>query len=105
LSDKIDPEAMGRIEKAVKELASIDYPHDFCGENWAWKRERTSTTQERSFLRMFAPTVSGSLDRATHVGGLSASEHAKNLARSLLGERGRHVLKRGRGLVRGRLER
>jgi CelD/BcsL family acetyltransferase involved in cellulose biosynthesis len=70
--------------------------YDFCGPDFAWKREWTNTTQERQFLHMFAPTALGSLDRAifTHV-----NPALKRAKRSSFG----NLLKRGRGLVRGRL--
>jgi CelD/BcsL family acetyltransferase involved in cellulose biosynthesis len=90
------------LARAFSERITI---YDFCGEDWGWKRDWTSTVQERLFLRMFAPTVLGSLDQAVFVYASPASERARGLARSVLGERGRHVLKRGRGLVRERLNR
>jgi CelD/BcsL family acetyltransferase involved in cellulose biosynthesis len=73
---------------------------------YAWKREWTSTQQERLFLHMFAPTALGFLDRAVFVGGRSASKHAKNLARSsVFPERGRRVLKHGNFLWNSMLDR
>jgi CelD/BcsL family acetyltransferase involved in cellulose biosynthesis len=90
------------LERAFSEELAI---YDFCGENWAWKGEWTSLVQERAFFRIFAPTAIGSLDRAVFEYGGPASERAKGLARSVLGERGRHLVKRGRGLARGWLGR
>jgi len=86
------------IERSFSEGISI---YDFCGENWAWKGEWTDLMQERSFYRMFAPTAAGSLDRAVFAYGGPASERVMKLARSVLGERGRYLLKRGRGMARG----
>ncbi len=82
--------------------------YDFlgAGSDYGWKREWTSTQQERLFLRMFAPTAPGFLDRAVFVSGRSASALAKSLARSsVLGERGRRLLKRGHAAVHARLDR
>jgi CelD/BcsL family acetyltransferase involved in cellulose biosynthesis len=74
--------------------------YDFLGEDQEWKREWTSTQQERLFLRMCAPTALGSLDQAVFVYGRPAAEWVKNLARSMLSERSLHMLKRGRALGR-----
>ena len=82
--------------------------YDFLGlgSDYAWKREWTGTQQERLFVRMFAPTALGFLDRATFVLDRSALEQAKRLARSpVLGERGRRLLKRGHARVSSRLGR
>ena len=82
--------------------------YDFLGlgSDYAWKREWASAQQERLFLRMFAPTALGLLDRAVFLGGRSASEAARSLARSpVLGERGRRLLKRGHAMVHARLGR
>ena len=79
--------------------------YDFCGEDWEWKREWTSTVQERMFLRIFAPTALGHFDRAAFAYGIPALERAKDRARSALGERGRDLLKRGRGRARAGLKR
>lgn len=82
--------------------------YDFLGlgSDSAWKREWTDALQERLFLRMFAPTALGLLDRAIFVSGRSVSDRAKGLAHSsLLGERGQRVLKRGHAAVSARLKR
>ena len=82
--------------------------YDFLGvgSDFAWKREWASVQQERLYLRMFAPTALGLLDRAAFLGGQSASEAAKSLARSpIIGERGRRLLKRGHAMVHARLGR
>jgi CelD/BcsL family acetyltransferase involved in cellulose biosynthesis len=82
--------------------------YDFLGvgSDYAWKREWADTQQERLFLRMFAPTTLGLLDRVAYLGATSASETAKSLARSpVLGERGRRLLKRGHAMVHARLGR
>jgi len=82
--------------------------YDFLGVgfDFAWKREWSSTEQQRLFLHMFAPTALGLLDQAVFLGGRVAWEGAKSLARSsILGERGRHLLKRGYATVRARLGR
>ncbi len=82
--------------------------YDFLGvgSDFAWKREWTSAEQQRLFLHMFAPTVLGFLHRAAFLSGRLASQGAKNLARSsILGERGRQLLKRGHATVRARLGR
>ena len=70
--------------------------YDFCGEDFTWKREWTSTAQERLYLHMFAPTALGSLDGVVFTYVSPALERAK---RSALGD----LLKRGRGLARRRL--
>jgi CelD/BcsL family acetyltransferase involved in cellulose biosynthesis len=82
--------------------------YDFLGvgSDYAWKREWADAQQERLFLRMFAPTTLGLLDRVAFLGATSASETAKSLARSsVLGERGRRLLKRGHAMVHARLGR
>lgn len=80
--------------------------YDFLGVPDAWKLEWASANQERLFLRMFAPTALGFAGRAVFVGGRSASERAKSLARSsLVGERGRRLLRRGYATVSARLSR
>jgi len=82
--------------------------YDFLGvgSDYVWKREWARTQQERLFLHMFAPTALGFLDRAISISGSSAFEHAKSLARSsIVGERGRRLLKRGHAMVQARLGR
>ncbi len=85
--------------------------YDFLGlagdsGSYAWKREWTSTQQERLFLHMFAPTALGFLDRAVFISGRSASMHAKNLARSsVFPERGHRLLKQGNFLWNSMLDR
>jgi len=80
--------------------------YDFLGIGDAWKREWTSTQQERLFLRMFAPTKLGFFDRAVFVSGRSASKRAKSFARSsVLGDRSRRVLRRVHATVHARLGR
>jgi CelD/BcsL family acetyltransferase involved in cellulose biosynthesis len=82
--------------------------YDFLGmgSDFAWKREWTDAQQERLFMHMFAPTALGALDRAIFVLDRSALEHAKRFARSsVIGERGRRLLKRGHALVSSRLGR
>ena len=82
--------------------------YDFLGlgSDYTWKREWTDAQQERLFLRLFAPTALGFLDREVFVSGRSILERAKNLARSpLLGEHGRRLLKRGHAAVSARLKR
>jgi len=74
--------------------------YDFLGEGSEWKREWTSVQQETLFLRMFAPTVLGSIDRVAFVHGRPA---AKSLADAILGERGNRLLRSGRAKVRARL--
>ena len=85
------------LSRAFSEGLAI---YDFCGPDFAWKREWTDTLQERLFLRMFAPTALGSLDRAVTTYVSPALKRAKKRAkRSALGG----LLKRGRGLARRRL--
>ena len=82
--------------------------YDFLGigSDYSWKQEWASAQQERLFLHMFAPTVPGFVDRAVFVSGRSAFEGAKSLARSsVVGERGRRLLKRGHAMVHARLGR
>ncbi|MDP8973875.1 MAG: GNAT family N-acetyltransferase [Actinomycetota bacterium] len=82
--------------------------YDFLGvgSDYGWKQEWTNTQQERLFLRMFASTPPGFLDRAVFVGGRSAFEGAKSVARSpFLGERGHRFLKRAHAMVHGKVTR
>ena len=67
--------------------------YDFCGPDFAWKREWSQETQERLFLHAFAPTALGSLDQADFTYVRPTLERAK---RSAFGD----LLKRGRGLAR-----
>lgn len=86
--------------------AMVTYDFLGLGSDYAWKREWTDVQQERLFLHMFAPTMSGLLDRAVFLIDRSATERAKRLARSsVLGERGRRLLKRGHARVYSRLGR
>ncbi len=82
--------------------------YDFLGlgSDFAWKREWASAQEERLFLHMFAPTAPGFLGRAVFVCGRSALGAAKGFARSsVVGERGRRLLKRGHATVQARLDR
>lgn len=74
--------------------------YDFLGADYGWKREWTSDQQERLFLRMFAPTALGFLDRVAFVHGRPAAKRAGSVAGSVLGERGDRLLKRARAVVR-----
>jgi CelD/BcsL family acetyltransferase involved in cellulose biosynthesis len=82
--------------------------YDFLGmgSDFAWKREWTDAQQERLFMHMFAPTALGVLDRTSFVLDRSVMEHAKRVARSsVIGERGRRLLKRAHATVTSRLGR
>ncbi len=80
--------------------------YDFLGVPDAWKSEWTSTHQKLMALRMFAPTMLGSLDRFFFVGGRSGYELARSFAYSpILPERARHLLKRGHMMWHRRLGR
>jgi CelD/BcsL family acetyltransferase involved in cellulose biosynthesis len=80
--------------------------YDFLGIGDVWKQEWTTAQQERLFLRMFAPTAEGFLDRAAFVFGSLAAEGTKRVAGSpVFGERGRRMLRRGYGAVQSRLDR
>ena len=74
--------------------------YDFLGEGYGWKQEWTGTLQKRQFLHMFAPTASGVLNRMMFMYARPASEWTKDFARSVLGERKIHLLKRGRAIAR-----
>lgn len=69
--------------------------YEFLGADYGWKREWTDTLRGRLFLRMFAPTALGSLDRATFVHGRPTAKRMKSLAGSMLGERANSLLRRG----------
>jgi CelD/BcsL family acetyltransferase involved in cellulose biosynthesis len=76
------------------------------GSDDVWKREWTNSHQERLFLRMFAPTLSGSLDQATFICGRAALEGFKSIARSpIVGERGRRLLKRVHAMMQASIAR
>lgn len=77
--------------------------YDFLGEDYGWKQEWTSTQQETLFLRMFAPTVLGTIDRGAFVHGRPAAKRAKSFVGSLLGERGNRLLDRGHETIRAKL--
>ena len=83
--------------------------YDFLGvgsDYTTWKRAWTDTVQERLFLHMFAPTAIGLLDRAVFVTNRAALENAKRFARSsVVGGRGRRLLKRTHAAVNARLGR
>jgi hypothetical protein len=68
--------------------------YDFRGEDGRWKREWTSTVQKRMPLRLYAPTVRSHLGRTVQAYGNPALEHMV-VARSALGGRGQHLVKRG----------
>jgi CelD/BcsL family acetyltransferase involved in cellulose biosynthesis len=79
--------------------------YDFGGVAEPYKQKYTDAYRELQSLRMFAPTPLGFLDRKAVEYGRPAYERSKDLARSILGERGVHLLKRGRALTRARLGR
>ncbi len=94
------------LARAFSEELTI---YDFLGSDYStthheWKQEWSTALQERLFLRMFASTAFGVLDQVVFAYGSSTSEHARTLARRVVGERGRHLLKRGRALVRTRFD-
>ena|SRR5215210_841771 len=77
--------------------------YDFLGEDYGWKQEWTGNQQETLFLRMFAPTVLGTIDRGVFVHGRPAAKRAKSFVGSMLGERGHRLLDRGQEIVRAKL--
>lgn len=82
--------------------------YDFLGvgSDYAWKQEWAKSQEERLFLRMFAPTVRGSIDRAVFVASSVGFQLAKRFARSsLVGQDGRRKLKRAYSAVHKRLKR
>lgn len=83
--------------------------YDFLGvgsDYATWKRAWTNAQQERLFLHMFAPTALGLLDRVVFASNRAALENAKRFARSsVVGERGRRLLKRGHARVHTKLSR
>lgn len=79
--------------------------YDFLGTNDAWKQEWTNAHQEQLFLHLFAPTTLGSLDRTALAYSRSAAKRARNLARSVFGERSRDLVKRGLAAARAGLGR
>jgi CelD/BcsL family acetyltransferase involved in cellulose biosynthesis len=58
--------------------------YEFLGADYGWKREWSNTQRERLFLRMFAPTVPGALDRAAVTHGRPAAKQVKDFAQSAL---------------------
>ncbi len=93
------------IARAFSEgLATYDFLG--VGADYAWKQEWAKAQEERLFLRMFAPTVRGSIDRAVYVTSRTGFEVAKRFARSsVVGEGGRRKLKRAYSAVYNRLKR
>jgi len=89
------------IARAFSEELDV---YDLGGAIEPYKQKWADAYRELQSLRMFAPTPLGFLDRKAVEHGGPASERAKDLARSILGERGRHLLKRGRALARARLD-
>jgi len=79
--------------------------YDFLGADYGWKREWTDVQQERLFLRMFAPTALGFLDRMGFTYGRPAAKRVKTFADSALDGRDNRLLKRGYAIVRERLSR
>lgn len=77
--------------------------YDLLGPDYEWKREWATDQQEALILHVFAPTLLGSIDRAAFVHGRPAAKRAKNLASSILGERGNRLLKFGEAMVRARV--
>jgi CelD/BcsL family acetyltransferase involved in cellulose biosynthesis len=53
--------------------------YDFLGADFGGKREWTGTVRGRLFLRVFAPTALGFLDRAAFVYGRPAAKRMKSL--------------------------
>lgn len=81
--------------------------YDFLGAGHSpWKREWTSTQQERLFLHIFAPTVFGFLDRTAFKASRWGLGLAKNIAQSsVVGEHRRRQLKRGYEALHARFHR
>lgn len=79
--------------------------YDFLGSNDAWKQEWTNAHREQSSLRLFAPTALGSMEHKVLAYGRSVAGPAKNLAGSILGERGRDLVKRSLAATRAKLDR
>jgi CelD/BcsL family acetyltransferase involved in cellulose biosynthesis len=79
--------------------------YDFLGAGHSpWKREWTSTQQERLFLHIFAPTALGFLDRTAFTAGRWGLGLAKSIARSsIVGEHRRRQLKRGYEALHARI--
>jgi CelD/BcsL family acetyltransferase involved in cellulose biosynthesis len=99
---RLAPGMIMRYLMLVRAFSSEIAAYDFLGEDYSWKREWSTTLQERMFLHAFAPTLLGSLDRAAFVHGRPVLEHTKGLVRSTVGARGVHMLKRARALARVR---
>jgi CelD/BcsL family acetyltransferase involved in cellulose biosynthesis len=81
--------------------------YDFLGAGHSpWKEEWTSAQQERLFLRFFAPTPLGFLDRTSFTARRWGLERAKSIARSsIIGEHRRRQLKRGYEAVHAKFHR
>jgi len=73
--------------------------YDFLGANYGWKQKWTSAQQEMLFLRMFAPTTLGFLDRMGFTYGRPAAKRVRNLADSALDGRDNRLLRRGYAMV------
>jgi CelD/BcsL family acetyltransferase involved in cellulose biosynthesis len=78
--------------------------YDFGGIIEPYKQKWTDSYRELRSLYMFAPTALGFLDRKALEYRRPAVEQVKGVARSALGKRGWHLLKRGRALARARLD-
>jgi len=74
--------------------------YDFLGDSYGWKQEWTHSLQGRYFMRMFASTTLGSLDRAVFVHGRPAAKRVKRLAGSILGAYDNPFLSRGSAMER-----
>lgn len=68
--------------------------YEFLGADYDWKREWTDNVRGRLFLRMFAPTALGSLERAIFVHGRPAAKRIKGFASSVIGDDGSSLLRR-----------
>jgi CelD/BcsL family acetyltransferase involved in cellulose biosynthesis len=91
------------INRAFSEGLAL---YDFLGVDAPWKRQWTNAFKELQFLRMFAPTTLGSLDRAVFVSGRSAIEFAKStIQSSIFPERGRRLLKHAHATWRHKIDR
>ena len=91
------------LERAFSEGIAT---YDFGGAPEPWKQKWTNAYCERQFLRMFAPTTLGSLDRAVFVGRRLAVELTKRAAQSpLLPERSRRLVEHALTTRRRRIDR
>lgn len=79
--------------------------YDFLGANDAWKQEWTNACHEQFSLRMFAPTALGSAEHKALIYGRSMAGPAKDLAGTILGERGLELAKRSLAATRAKLGR